>query len=740
MSSYWLCGCGGYNPFKLQGPKGANGQQPTQEAVHWPKLDEKGIERAAALSGEAWAEYRKVLAKATVAKVDAGRAVTAGGPGACGAFAAHEATQHFKRVDQKAVEAAKTVQRLAAAAAKATLALEEAQRKCKAVEAEREEARAAAAKVFVVPEAVPAARLLEKLSAADVAEKSTQDLLAEVIELVKAAAPPPPPAAAAAAASPAAPAGGASGAEGAGPMDVTVEAPPPPDGMVTLQSFVRESDPGSTWRGPTINPNAHSTFMDLVGKDELVHCDFVAVQETHLSTPRAAEAGAAFDRLGWHALACAATDAEGGTPGHGGLHCLAPRRHGAAPFLVDGLRSGELIPGRAAILHHGGFMRGGISWVNVYLHTGGGLSAANLAILEAVRRAVLVVGPPLIICGDFNMEPVELAQAPWLAQLGGHIVAPASGTCRPAERVLYYFVVSSCFAAAKATTLQDWDFGPHRPVLLEVSTGQVQPWVQVTQSPKPFPRPPTPGSCSQDFGPAWAAVQQAAPHAPTVDDAWQAVISVAEDELIDRCGLSEHGDQYRGRAAPPVLRWARASAPKMPRYPRLDIQMCWIKQWAMVAKNASSLDVIGAHGRGRQQIHRLRRAWNRYVRHADGGQQQSRLGNALALLCSAFDYLPCAALRAVAALVDDVGDLLVASAIRRTKSKFGDWIEQQAMLEGGALHAFTKEPTQWHPSPTCADGGSGAEGNPVLTPADQMQAAQLLVKEWSRYWNIGSTT
>eukprot|EP00959_Pyramimonas_sp_CCMP1952_P192280 4020463-Pyramimonas_sp.AAC.1 len=29
--------------------------------------------------------------------------------------------------------------------------------------------------------------------------------------------------------------------------------------------------------------------MDLVGKDELVHCDFVAVQETHLSTPRAAD-------------------------------------------------------------------------------------------------------------------------------------------------------------------------------------------------------------------------------------------------------------------------------------------------------------------------------------------------------------------------------------------------------------------------------------------------------------------
>eukprot|EP00959_Pyramimonas_sp_CCMP1952_P269774 5639908-Pyramimonas_sp.AAC.1 len=61
----------------------------------------------------------------------------------------------------------------------------------------------------------------------------------------------------------------------------------------------------------------------------------------------------------------------------------------------------------------------------------------------------------------------------------------------------------------------------------------------------------------------------------------------------------------------------------MPRYPRLDIQTCWVKQWAMVAKDAPSLDVICAHGRGRQQINRLRRAWHRYVQHADGGQQQS---------------------------------------------------------------------------------------------------------------------
>eukprot|EP00959_Pyramimonas_sp_CCMP1952_P373570 7823714-Pyramimonas_sp.AAC.1 len=291
------------------------------------------------------------------------------------------------------------------------------------------------------------------------------------------------------------------------------------------------------------------------------------------------------------------------------------------------------------------------------------------------------------------MEPADLAQAPWLAQLGGHIVAHASGACRPAERVLDYFVVSSCFAAAKATTLQDWNFGPHRPVLLEVSTDQVQPWVQAMQSPKPFfPRPLPSGCCSQDSGPAWGAVQQAAPLAPTVDDARQAIISVAEDELIDRCGLSEYGDLYRGRATPPRLRWVRASVPKMPRYPRLGIQTCWIKQWAMVAKSASSLDVIGAHKHGRQQISRLRRAWYRYVQHADGGQQQSRLGSALALLSIAYDYMPSAALHAVATLVDEVGDMLVASLIRRAKARFGDWVEQQALIGGSALHAFTKEP------------------------------------------------
>eukprot|EP00959_Pyramimonas_sp_CCMP1952_P394436 8264912-Pyramimonas_sp.AAC.1 len=76
------------------------------------------------------------------------------------------------------------------------------------------------------------------------------------------------------------------------------------------------------------------------------------------------------------------------------------------------------------------------------------------------------------------MAPQRLSEAAWLGHVNGAAISSAAGAARISERVIDYFVVSPCRASATATALFDWDFGPHRPVLLEIATQKVQPWIQ----------------------------------------------------------------------------------------------------------------------------------------------------------------------------------------------------------------------------------------------------------------------
>eukprot|EP00959_Pyramimonas_sp_CCMP1952_P146100 3059176-Pyramimonas_sp.AAC.1 len=70
--------------------------------------------------------------------------------------------------------------------------------------------------------------------------------------------------------------------------------------------------------------------------------------------------------------------------------------------LFEGVGSDVMEVGRATFVHHSGFCPGGVTLVNMYLHTGEGLSGANESILLRVGTLLQVPGRPFIIAGDFN--------------------------------------------------------------------------------------------------------------------------------------------------------------------------------------------------------------------------------------------------------------------------------------------------------------------------------------------------
>eukprot|EP00959_Pyramimonas_sp_CCMP1952_P394340 8262794-Pyramimonas_sp.AAC.1 len=61
------------------------------------------------------------------------------------------------------------------------------------------------------------------------------------------------------------------------------------------------------------------------------------------------------------------------------------------------------------------------------------------------------------------MEPSVLAESGWPQAAQAVAAAPTEATCRPAGRIIDYFVVSKCFRGAKASDIHGPDLSPHYP-------------------------------------------------------------------------------------------------------------------------------------------------------------------------------------------------------------------------------------------------------------------------------------
>ncbi|CAK0849203.1 unnamed protein product [Prorocentrum cordatum] len=117
--------------------------------------------------------------------------------------------------------------------------------------------------------------------------------------------------------------------------------------------------------------------------------------------------------------------------------------------------------------------------VNVYLHTGEGMSSRNASILMTVGIALAGQRHPGIIGGDWNMDVqvVKNSGFPVHAQL--EMVTPRHATCRTAASVstIDYFGLTTgsmrMLAACKADLT--WAVKPHRPVQLQLTAEGTKP-------------------------------------------------------------------------------------------------------------------------------------------------------------------------------------------------------------------------------------------------------------------------
>ncbi|CAK0868434.1 unnamed protein product, partial [Prorocentrum cordatum] len=219
-----------------------------------------------------------------------------------------------------------------------------------------------------------------------------------------------------------------------------------------------------------------------------------------------------------------------------------------------------------------------------------------------------------------------------------------------------------------------------------------------------------------DYEPAWADVRSKIASADSVDEAWKNVIRLIETVLIDRCGLGEQGSKCRGREETPTLQWVFASKPNLPRHPKLDTSTQWISQRVFEAL----LQDAAPH------------------RRTMADQQRIDAYKALSLIESVFDAVDVPSAGCLAELVSVISKKHIEHAMRLASQRFGNWIDQQHALGGKELHAFTRERMPRHPRPPAADAPDGEDGPPLPVPADQQTCAELLVNEWTLYWNVGA--
>ncbi|CAK0862233.1 unnamed protein product [Prorocentrum cordatum] len=255
---------------------------------------------------------------------------------------------------------------------------------------------------------------------------------------------------------------------------------------------------GRHWRCLSVNATAYSSFETHLERRDLRLADLARVQETHLGEERGREMEGQLQRLGWHARATPGSGVRPGHPGSGGLPMMAPKRLAVGSF--EGDAPSAVVPARAAVLRVNAVCPGGIAWGNVYLLSGVGLCQENLGALGRLAERLVTLGKPFVAAGDWNLEPSELADSPFLRRVRGAVVAPARGTCEPALRVLDYFVVSQHLVKARGEVLRGWAVTPHWPAQLTIRSGDIDTWARVPsgrREPRWRPRVPTrPGSTS----------------------------------------------------------------------------------------------------------------------------------------------------------------------------------------------------------------------------------------------------
>ena len=255
------------------------------------------------------------------------------------------------------------------------------------------------------------------------------------------------------------------------------------------------------WRILSMNCTVWSS--GAIALQQQAKADVALIQEHHLSNNLANEE-AWSRKAGWKMkLSPARCTGEGGTEGGVGIATL-PHFGLSSIHQHDKWLAGHRH--RAAAMHFGGVLKGGIMVLSTYLQHSVGMSPENWSTLLAIGETVRAMDRPFVIGGDFNMSPEELERSGWVQAIGGTIVRSGQWTCRYRKEdtegnELDYFVVDSSLAPwAKCHPTDDLAIRPHRGVYLDLAIPKGQDFgFRMLKHPKGFPNerpigcpPPTP--------------------------------------------------------------------------------------------------------------------------------------------------------------------------------------------------------------------------------------------------------
>ena len=219
--------------------------------------------------------------------------------------------------------------------------------------------------------------------------------------------------------------------------------------------------------------------------------------------------------------------------------------------------------------------------ISLYMVNSIGLQQPNLDRLAGLAHFLDTVRLPFIIGADWNMQPHELAQAPWIRGIGGTIYCPEGlvSTCTSGiGRVLDYFVIHNSLSGLLLGMSPDLrcPIRPHIPLKLYLPWRPRSMRARMLVVPRPIPLVA----------------------GPDLPDAWQSACSEAADSLAQ-----EHLG-VRGHALPVLSRSAVYST-----FAQDSLQITKdYSVWSLACENflitraGLAGQVIAAHSRGRGQF------------------------------------------------------------------------------------------------------------------------------------------
>ena len=475
-------------------------------------------------------------------------------------------------------------------------------------------------------------------------------------------------------------------------------------------------------------------------------------QESHALGQASLEAAASARAMGWKMIQAPAQPGKGkGTSG--GVMVLAREWIGLSkPDDVPSLIS----PGRAvaARVEFPGFPP--FLAVSLYLYTGQALEEPSLSLMQQVGEVAAASSLPVIVGGDFQACPQDIASLGFHSKLCSRILSPKGdmGTCRGGSgsfSCIDYFVCEGNLSKALCSVEVDLSVEPrpHRPVVASFRTGVADRSCWVFKPPPaipksrvygPLPRPPAWEGLAGALRGLRSAVGSGCSRPSTrqkglLDEAYSTWARLAEIELEGITGVSIK----RGcRSGKPVLvrkamdgqgpckSWASDGPAR---------QLRWIRGRALELQDLVQSGAEPSGSRCRQLLGIVVSnppSWLAQDATEGGWKMWLQKLFCSTLGASGGQCLPAslpASFGGHLAQLEQELDKAEASERSERSRTWSNWAKDAVHGSASKGHKFTRIPQGWEPTVAQLDGGT-TTGEPRALLEDQRKA-------WAKLWTKG---